>query len=133
MRLKHYLIEAEGLEELRKWGETFGKNHGVMPDEHGFFDMCVKHMKDKVDDAEAYCARVKDAAYGSTMWRGKGKSKAEIAKDVKKHPLKEEVGVIDEMTKKVIYSCKVCDHIKKCKFKNLHDGIPENCPLKKEQ
>ena len=89
MRLEQYIKEAEGKEELKKWGQTFGKHHGVMPDEHGFFDMCVKHMKDKIDDAEAYCARVKDAYNNSTYWRGKDKPKDEVEADVKKHPLKE--------------------------------------------
>ncbi len=81
-RLLKYITEEEA-EQLRKWGETFGKNHGKGPKDHGFFDLCVEHMKGKIDDPEAYCARVKDAAYGSTMWRGKDKSKKEIKKDTK--------------------------------------------------
>jgi len=88
MRLEQYIKEAEGKEELKKWGQTFGKHHGVGPTEHGFFDICVEHMKGKIDNPEAFCARVKDSAYGSTMWRGKDKSKKEIEKDVKEHPLK---------------------------------------------
>ena len=93
MRLEDYLKEAEGLTELEKWGKTFGENHGKMPDEKGFFDLCVEHMSEKIDDPKAYCARVKDAFNNSTYWRsgaGEKKSKAEIAKDVKAHPLKED-------------------------------------------
>ena len=82
MRLEQYIKEAEGKEELKKWGQTFGKHHGVGPTEHGFFDICVKHMKDKIDDAEAYCARVKDAYNNSTYWRGKDKPKDEVEAEV---------------------------------------------------
>lgn len=88
MRFKNYLIEKGDLETLAKWGETFGKKHGKMPDEHGFFDVCVLHMKGNIDDPEGYCARVKDAYYNSTYWRGKEKSKEQIKKDVKNNPLK---------------------------------------------
>jgi len=83
-RFEKYINEEEA-EQLRKWGKTFGKNHGIMPGEKGFFDLCVKHMKDNIDDPESYCARVLDAYYGSTYWRGKNKTKKEIKKDVKKH------------------------------------------------
>jgi len=81
-RLIQYINE-EDADQLRKWGESFGKNHGKGPKDHGFFDLCVSHMKDHISDPEAYCARVKDAAYGSTHWRGKGKSDKEVKKDVK--------------------------------------------------
>lgn len=50
-----------------------------------FFDKCVKRMEGKVSNPQAFCASVKDEAYGSTHWRGKGKSPQEIGKDVKKH------------------------------------------------
>mgnify|MGYP000894376671 FL=1 len=83
-RLIKYLTEEEA-EQLRKWGETFGKNHGIMPGEKGFHKLCVEHMKDNIDDPEAYCARVLDAFHGSTYWRGKDKSKKEIKKDTKAH------------------------------------------------
>ena len=33
MRLEEYIKEAD---DLKKWGATFGKNHGVGPTEHGF-------------------------------------------------------------------------------------------------
>lgn len=49
----------------------------------GFFDKCVNKMKDKMDDPEGFCAGVKDEVYGSTMWRGKDKSAAEVRKDTK--------------------------------------------------
>ena len=128
MRLEDYLKEAEGLAELEKWGKTFGENHGKMPDEKGFFDLCVEHMSGKIDDPKAYCARVKDAFNNSTYWRGKDKPKGEVESDVKKHPLKED---IDEMVKKYIFSCKACEYVKKCKFKVMTDTIPEDCPMKR--
>ena len=81
-RLIQYINE-EDADQLRKWGESFGKNHGKMPDEKGFFALCVEHMGKHMDDPEGYCARVKDAYAGSTHWRGKGKSDKEVKKDVK--------------------------------------------------
>lgn len=84
-RLLQYITEDEAT-QLVAWGRTFGKNHGIMPDEKGFFEMCVKHMNPKMGDADAYCARVKDAYHGSTMWRsgsGTPKTKAQVEKDVK--------------------------------------------------
>lgn len=32
---------------------------------------CVKRMEGKVDDAEAFCASLKDKILGTTSWRGK--------------------------------------------------------------
>lgn len=49
----------------------------------GFFDKCVEKMKGKIDNPEGFCAGVKDEVYGSTMWRGKDKSAAEVRKDTK--------------------------------------------------
>ncbi|HRR48593.1 MAG TPA: hypothetical protein P5293_01245 [Bacteroidales bacterium] len=40
-------------------------------------------MAGKVDDPEAYCASIKDRAWGSTLWRGKGKTRKEIEKQIK--------------------------------------------------
>ncbi len=59
------------------------KEVGVHPKEVGFFDACVKRMAGKVDDPEAYCASIKDRAWGSTLWRGKGKTRKEIEKQIK--------------------------------------------------
>lgn len=71
-RLIQYINEEEA-EQLRKWGKTFGKNHGKYPDEHGFFDLCVEHMTGNIDDPEAYCARVKDIYSKTTYWRSGSK------------------------------------------------------------
>jgi hypothetical protein len=84
-KLTNYLIEGDDQDKLARWGETFGKNHGTYPDEKGFFDTCVTHMKGNVDDPEAYCARVKDSYNGSTFWRGKDKKPKEAKSDIKKH------------------------------------------------
>lgn len=97
MKFKKYLNEAgfkdlpKGWDEesVKKWGKTFKKNHGVAPDEKGFFDKCVNAMKDEdgwdEDKAKRFCAAIKSETMGSTYWRGKGKSKKEVEKDVKKH------------------------------------------------
>ena len=65
----------------------FGKTIGVDPKEHGFFDACVSRMEGKkgftTDKAKGFCASIKDAAYGSSYWRGKEKPKEKIEKDVK--------------------------------------------------
>lgn len=80
-KIDNLLKEDE--DKLARWGESFGKNHGKYPDEKGFHELCVTHMKDNVDDPDAYCASVKDAYQGSTYWRGKDKSKKEVKSDVK--------------------------------------------------
>jgi DNA-directed RNA polymerase subunit RPC12/RpoP len=65
--------------------EKFGKTIGKGPKEKGFFDACVKRMEGKMGDkSKGFCASIKDAAYGSPNWRGKGKSKKEVASDTKK-------------------------------------------------
>jgi hypothetical protein len=75
--------------------EKFGKTIGKSPKEHGFFDACVSRMSGKEDfdgdKAKRFCASVKDASYGSAYWRGKDKSKKEIAKDVKAKPFKKQM------------------------------------------
>lgn len=72
--------------------EKFGKTIGKDPTEHGFFDACVARMsgKEGFDEqkAKGFCASIKDKAYDSTHWRGKGKSKKDIKKDVKENPYK---------------------------------------------
>lgn len=77
-------LDEEGEDKLARWGETFGKNHGKYPDEKGFHELCVEHMSDNVDDAAAYCARVKDSFMQSTFWRNK-KSEKEVKAAVKAH------------------------------------------------
>ena len=71
---------------VEKFGKTIGKN----PQQHGFFDACVSRMEGKKgfdsDKAKRFCASIKDASYGSAFWRGKGKKKKDIEKDVKKKP-----------------------------------------------
>ena len=68
--------------------EKFGKTIGKDPQAHGFFDACVSRMQGKkgFDEkkAKGFCASLKDASYGSSMWRGKDKPKKEIKADVKK-------------------------------------------------
>ena len=54
----------------------------------GFFDKCVKKMKGKIANPEGFCASVKDETYGSTAWRGAGKSPQQIGKDIKKSKFK---------------------------------------------
>ena len=92
MRFKSFLMNSldtlseEGLdnwdeESLKKFGKTIGKD----PKEDGFFDACVLRMTPNMGktNAESFCAKVKDKAYKSTMWRGKDKSKADVNKDTK--------------------------------------------------
>lgn len=79
-------IKAKGWtqESIKKFAETIGKE----PTEHGFFDACVSRMEGKEgfdkEKAQGFCASIKDAAYNSPYWRGKGKSKEEIEKQTKK-------------------------------------------------
>ena len=69
---------------VSKFGKTIGKD----PKEHGFFDACVSRMQGKKgfdeQKAKGFCASLKDASYGSSMWRGKDKPKKDIKADVKK-------------------------------------------------
>lgn len=78
-------IQAKGWSQ--KSVEKFGKTVGKSPTEHGFFDACVSRMSPKEgfgkDKAKRFCASIKDAAYGSAMWRGKGKPKKDIEKQTK--------------------------------------------------
>lgn len=67
-------------ESIRKFEKTIGKK----ATEDGFFAACVTEMKGKdgwdEEKAKGFCAAVKDEAYKSTMWRGKGKTKKEKPK-----------------------------------------------------
>ncbi len=75
--------------------EKFGKTIGKDPEGHGFFDACVKRMEVKEgfnkEKAQGFCASVKDASYGSPMWRGKDKSKKDIKKDTKEVKFKKQL------------------------------------------
>jgi len=85
-----YLLEAEGMSGLPKgWTQKslskFSKSlTGKKATQKGFFDKCVKRMKGKLDNPEAFCASVKDERHGSTFWRGKGKTPQQAGKDVKR-------------------------------------------------
>ena len=99
MRFERHIIEDELLESYDEVSEApiaskgwtqksiakFGKTIGKMPKEKGFFDACVARMEGRMGErAKGFCASIKDAAYGSPMWRGKGKTKKEVKTDVKK-------------------------------------------------
>jgi hypothetical protein len=81
-KIDHMLNESE-TERMVRWAKTFSENHGLYPDEKGFFDVCVTHMSDSLgeENAKGYCARVKDVWSGSTHWRGKDKSKEDVKSD----------------------------------------------------
>lgn len=71
-------------DSVKKFARSLSKNMKGGPKSRGFFDKCVNKMKDHVKDPEGFCAGIKDEVYGSTMWRGKDKSAAEVRKDTKK-------------------------------------------------
>ena len=69
---KHLLTELPAgwdKSSIEKMGKTIGKD----PGEHGFFDACVTHMKDQVDDPQGFCAKLIDTYKGTTKWRGEKK------------------------------------------------------------
>lgn len=71
---------------VKKAGTTLAKHVGEKtPKEKGFFDKCVKKMQGKVQNPQGYCAAMKDEAYGSTYWRGKGKTKKQASRMVARH------------------------------------------------
>ena len=71
---------------VEKAGKSIAKDVGLKdPEDKDFFDKCVEKMRGKVDNPEGHCAAMKDEATGSTFWRGKGKTKAQAKKDVRKH------------------------------------------------
>lgn len=98
MRFKKYINEAPI--QTKGWTEDsikkFEKTIGIKAVDKGFFDACVLRMSPKEgfdkEKAEGFCAAVKDAAHGSPMWRGKGKTPAEAKKDVKKEKFKKQIG-----------------------------------------
>jgi len=69
---------------VKKYTTTFSNRMKGGPKSKEWFDKCVEKMKDKMKNPQGYCASLKDEVYGSTGWRGKGKSPSEVRKDVKK-------------------------------------------------
>jgi len=73
---------------ISKFGKTIGKD----PKDKGFFAACVKRMQGKEgfdqEKAQGFCASIKDKAYVSPNWRGKGKTKKEATTDTKKDKYK---------------------------------------------
>lgn len=73
-------------DSIKKFAKSLAKGGAKKED---FFDKCVNKMKDEAgfneERAKGFCAGIKDEVYGSTYWRGKGKSPQEVGKDVKKH------------------------------------------------
>lgn len=70
-------------DSVKKFANSLAQDMKGGPKSKGFFDKCVKKMSGKIDDPEGFCAGVKDEVYGSTQWRGKDKSAAEVRKDTK--------------------------------------------------
>jgi len=69
-----------------KFAKTLTKDTGKLPTEKGFFDECVNKMKKHFGEgAEGFCASVKDEAFNSTYWRGKGKTEKETKAAVAAH------------------------------------------------
>lgn len=73
---------------VKKYSKTFTEKMKGTVKSKDFFNKCVKKMQGKVDNPEGFCAALKDEAYGSTGWRGKGKTPTEVSKDVKKPKFK---------------------------------------------
>lgn len=67
--------------------DTISKKIGKKPGDKGFFTACVARMSKHMDaqTAKGLCANMKDTGTGSTHWRGKGKTKEQADKDVKKN------------------------------------------------
>jgi len=72
---------------VKKFGKTLSKRMKGGVKSKGFFDKCVNKMRGKVANPEGFCAGVKDETYGSTYWRGKGKSSGEVSKDTRQHKM----------------------------------------------
>lgn len=92
MRFLKYLseapIQAKGWtqESIKKFEKTIGKK----ATSKGFFDACVARMAPKEgfgeENAKKFCASIKDAAFESPMWRGKGKKPKEAKAQAKEKP-----------------------------------------------
>jgi len=95
MKLKKHLMNEAPI-QTKGWTkqslEKFGKTIGKMPDEKGFFEVCVNEMKNKdgfnEEKAKGFCAAIKDYQHNSPMWRGANKTKKEVESDTKKHQYK---------------------------------------------
>jgi hypothetical protein len=72
-------------DSIKKYTKTFTSKMKGTAKTKGFFDKCVKKMRGKMENPEGFCASLKDEAYGSTHWRGKGKKPTEVKKDVSRH------------------------------------------------
>jgi hypothetical protein len=71
---------------VKKAGVTIAKDVGEKtPKEKGFFEKCIKKMRGDVENPEGYCAALKDESYGSTFWRGKGKTKKQAKRLVARY------------------------------------------------
>ena len=68
---------------IKKYSDTFTSKMKGDVKSKAFFEKCVKKMKGKMDNPEGFCASLKDEQHGSTYWRGKGKTKNQVTKDVK--------------------------------------------------
>ena len=69
-------------ESVVKFSKSLVKGGATKKD---FFDKCVEKMRGKFDNPEAFCASVKDVAFASTFWRGKGKTPKEAEKAIRTH------------------------------------------------
>ena len=93
MRFKKYINEAPI--QAKGWDEEsikkFEKTIGIKATDKGFFSACVLRMKSKdgfdKEKAEGFCASIKDFVFDSTYWRGKDKTKKEVKKAAKEHPI----------------------------------------------
>jgi len=71
---------------VKKAGSTMAKHMGLKSaKDKGFFEKCVKKMRKHMKNPEGYCASLKDEAYDSTYWRGKGKTKKQALKMTRMH------------------------------------------------
>lgn len=65
-------------DSIKKFAKSIGAGDAK---ESGFFKKCVdRSKKHGMKDPEGFCADLKDKAWGTTMWRGKGKKKSDIEK-----------------------------------------------------
>lgn len=91
-----------------KFAKSLTDEYNVKPKEKGFFDACMKKMKDHMKDPEGFCAAVKDEAYNSTYWRGEDKSPAEVKKDVRTHKKIHKESVLQEYDEAYMIPICVC-------------------------
>ena len=97
LMIEEYLNEAPVGSKgwTQKSVEKFGKTIGKDPQAKGFFDACVARMEGKKGfnkkKAQGFCASIKDASYGSPMWRGKDKPKKQAKADTAKNKFKKQL------------------------------------------